>query len=139
MASNSFGVNGFLRICAEAGSIPGASKTSPEYPDMNSAPPARTTTSAIAMGRIGRRRAGGGGKPTDAKAFGKHETCGGRTLNDDIVDTILTMWVNKSFDPSKDGPRRLTDNIAIDTPPLPDGKTTGTFPYLGAPHKEFRK
>jgi hypothetical protein len=80
-----------------------------------------------------------GGKTTDAKIFGKHQTCGGRTPNDDIIDDVLTMWVNKSFYFSKDSPRRLSDNIDIDTPPLVDGTTTSKFPYLGEPHKEFRK
>lgn len=78
-----------------------------------------------------------GGKSTDPAGAGaiEHKTCGGRTLNDDIIDDVLTMFVNKSFDFTTAGsPRRVTDRL--DKPTLVDGNTTRTFPYLGEPHED---
>jgi hypothetical protein len=80
-------------------------------------------------------------------------SCGGRTLQDDIIDDILTMWVHKSFDFGPNNARRVTDNvIAVNAndvgktggltlpngDPVPGIKinlspTTSTFPYLGDP------
>ena len=48
-----------------------------------------------------------------------HETCGGRWLNDDIVDTVLTLLVNNF-----DGPR-VSDGVDQTTAPA-----ALTFPYL---------
>lgn len=79
-----------------------------------------------------------GGTSTDPARPVEHETCGGRTLNDDIIDDVLTMWVHKSFDFStRSSPRRVTDRL--DKPTLVDGNTTSTFPYLGEPHADFKK
>jgi hypothetical protein len=54
-----------------------------------------------------------------------HETCGGRTLNDDVIDTIFTQLVNAGHGPViRDG---------VDTSSRPAGRT---FPYLSAPNPE---
>jgi hypothetical protein len=52
-----------------------------------------------------------------------HKTCGGRWLNDDIVDTVLTLLVNNG-----DGPR-VSDGV--DHPAAP---ASYTFPYLQRPN-----
>ena len=79
-----------------------------------------------------------GGKTTDPESAGAHTTCGGRNLNDDIIDDVLTMWVKKSFDFSTpENPRRVTDRL--DKPTLVDGNTSSTFPYVGEPHADFKK
>ena len=52
-----------------------------------------------------------------------HTTCGGRWLNDDIVDTVLTLLVNNF-----DGPR-VSDGVDQTTAPA-----TFTFPYLQPPN-----
>lgn len=62
-------------------------------------------------------------------------TCGGRTLNDDVIDHVITAWVNKSFDWSPNNRLRVSDGI--DKPKLDDGETSDTFPYLGEPHVRF--
>lgn len=49
-------------------------------------------------------------------------TCGGRTLNDDVMDTTLTALVTKLASPVK-------DNVNEATKPA-----TNTFPYLAAPN-----
>jgi hypothetical protein len=68
----------------------------------------------------------------------EHQTCGGRTLGDDIIDDVLTMFMKKSFDfASKDNPRRVSD--WVDRPTLVDGNPTSRFPYLGEPHADYRK
>jgi hypothetical protein len=52
-----------------------------------------------------------------------HQTCGGRTLNDDVMDTIFTQLVNAGQGPTiRDG---------VDSATRPAG---GTFPYLAAPN-----
>ena len=52
-----------------------------------------------------------------------HETCGGRTLNDDVMDTIFTQLVNAGNGPViRDG---------VDRSSRPAGRT---FPYLSAPN-----
>ncbi|MFG2948455.1 DUF4331 family protein [Streptomyces adustus] len=52
-----------------------------------------------------------------------HTTCGGRSLNDDIVDTLYTLLVG-----GVDG-ERLSDGVDQATKPA-----TRTFPYLNAPN-----
>ncbi len=49
-------------------------------------------------------------------------TCGGRTLNDDVIDTTLTATVTALTAPVK-------DNVDAATKPA-----TATFPYLAAPN-----
>ncbi len=52
-----------------------------------------------------------------------HTTCGGRPLNDDIVDKLFTLMVG-----GVDGPR-ISDGVDQATQPA-----TRTFPYLAAPN-----
>ena len=52
-----------------------------------------------------------------------HQTCGGRWLNDDIVDTVLTLLVNNFNGP------RVSDGVDQTTAPA-----TRTFPYLQPPN-----
>lgn len=78
-----------------------------------------------------------GGKANDTGAPLEHRTCGGRTLNDDVIDEMLTMWINKSFDLSLDNPNRISDHI--DKPKLDDGEPSNTFPYLGEPHADYKE
>ena len=52
-----------------------------------------------------------------------HQTCGGRTLNDDVMDTIFTQLVNAG-----DGPT-IRDGVDSATRPA-----SGTFPYLAPPN-----
>jgi hypothetical protein len=52
-----------------------------------------------------------------------HTTCGGRSLNDDIVDTLYTLLVG-----GVDGPR-ISDGVDHATQPA-----TRTFPYLNSPN-----
>lgn len=52
-----------------------------------------------------------------------HQTCGGRWLNDDIVDTVLTILVNNFNGP------RVSDGVDQTTAPA-----TRTFPYLQPPN-----
>jgi len=74
-------------------------------------------------------------------------SCGGRTLNDDIIDDTLTMWVKKSFDFEAKNPSRVGDHVIAVTVaeeksvPELGGKwqlspATDTFPYLGAARSE---
>jgi Domain of unknown function (DUF4331) len=54
-----------------------------------------------------------------------HRTCGGRTLNDDVIDTLFTQLVNAGNGPTvRDGVDRAT---------RPAGRT---FPYLAAPNPD---
>jgi hypothetical protein len=52
-----------------------------------------------------------------------HTTCGGRSLNDDITDTLYTVWVG-----GVDGPR-ISDGVDQATQPA-----TQSFPYLHGPN-----
>jgi hypothetical protein len=52
-----------------------------------------------------------------------HVTCGGRTLNDDVMDTIFTQLVNAGHGPT------IRDGVDSATRP-----GTVTFPYLAAPN-----
>jgi hypothetical protein len=52
-----------------------------------------------------------------------HQTCGGRTLNDDVMDTIFTQLVNAGHGPT------IRDGVDSATQPA-----SGTFPYLAPPN-----
>ena len=52
-----------------------------------------------------------------------HLTCGGRTLNDDVMDTIFTQLVNAGHGPT------IRDGVDAATRP-----GTATFPYLASPN-----
>ena len=51
-----------------------------------------------------------------------HESCGGRTLNDDVMDTMFTQWINAGNGPP------IRDGVDQATRPA-----ARTFPYLAAP------
>ncbi len=55
----------------------------------------------------------------------QHETCGGRTLNDDVMDALFTLWVNGGNGP------RIHDGV--DRASVPSGDV---FPYLAVPNPE---
>jgi hypothetical protein len=52
-----------------------------------------------------------------------HETCGGRALNDDVIDTLFTQLVNAGNGPV------IRDGVDQATRPA-----SHTFPYLGSPN-----
>jgi hypothetical protein len=52
-----------------------------------------------------------------------HETCGGRSLNDDVMDTLYTLLINAGNGP------RISDGVDQATQPASD-----IFPYLAAPN-----
>ena len=54
-----------------------------------------------------------------------HQTCGGRTLNDDVMDTIFTQLVNAGQGPT------IRDGVDSATVPA-----TRTFPYLAPPNPD---
>jgi Domain of unknown function (DUF4331) len=54
-----------------------------------------------------------------------HETCGGRTLNDDVIDTIFTQLVNAGNGPV------IRDGVDQATRPA-----SRTFPYLASPNPD---
>ena len=54
-----------------------------------------------------------------------HETCGGRTLNDDVMDTIFTQLINAGNGPI------IRDGVDQATKPA-----SRTFPYLVAPNPD---
>ena len=54
-----------------------------------------------------------------------HETCGGRALNDDVMDTIFTLLINGGNGPV------ISDGVHQATKPA-----TRTFPYLAAPNPD---
>jgi hypothetical protein len=54
-----------------------------------------------------------------------HETCGGRALNDDVIDTLFTQLVNAGNGPV------IRDGVDQATRPA-----SRTFPYLAAPNPE---
>jgi hypothetical protein len=54
-----------------------------------------------------------------------HETCGGRTLNDDVIDTIFTQLVNAGNGPA------VRDGVDQATRPA-----SRVFPYLAAPNPD---
>jgi hypothetical protein len=53
-----------------------------------------------------------------------HQTCGGRTLNDDVMDTVFTQLVNGGHGPT------VRDGVDSATRPA-----SGTFPYLSPPNQ----
>jgi hypothetical protein len=60
-----------------------------------------------------------------ARRGGEHETCGGRTLNDDVMDTIFTQLVNAGQGPTiRDG---------VDSASRPARRE---FPYLAPPNPD---
>ena len=52
-----------------------------------------------------------------------HDTCGGRSLNDDVIDTYYTLLINAGNGP------RIRDGVDQATNPAVD-----VFPYLAAPN-----
>ncbi len=52
-----------------------------------------------------------------------HQTCGGRSLNDDVMDTLFTLWVNGGNGP------RIRDGVDQASVPA-----AVIFPYLAAPN-----
>lgn len=54
-----------------------------------------------------------------------HQTCGGRTLNDDVMDLIFTQLVNAGQGPT------IRDGVDFATRPA-----SGTFPYLAEPNPD---
>ncbi|TWF75065.1 uncharacterized protein DUF4331 [Pseudonocardia hierapolitana] len=54
-----------------------------------------------------------------------HQTCGGRALNDDVMDTLFTLLVNAGNGP------RIRDGVDQATKPA-----ARTFPYLAAPNPD---
>ena len=52
-----------------------------------------------------------------------HTTCGGRSLNDDVMDTLYTLLINGGAGP------RISDGVDQATAPA-----SRTFPYLAAPN-----
>jgi hypothetical protein len=54
-----------------------------------------------------------------------HETCGGRALNDDVMDTIFTQLVNAGNGPI------IRDGVDQATKPA-----SRTFPYLAPPNPD---
>ena len=55
----------------------------------------------------------------------EHQTCGGRTLNDDVMDTLFTQLVNAGQGPT------IRDGVDAATRPAGD-----TFPYLAPPNPD---
>jgi hypothetical protein len=55
----------------------------------------------------------------------RHQTCGGRALNDDVIDTLFTLLVNAGNGP------RIRDGVDQATKPA-----ARTFPYLAAPNPD---
>ena len=61
-----------------------------------------------------------------ARRRGKaHETCGGRALNDDVMDTIFTQLVNAGNGPT------IRDGVDQATRPA-----SHSFPYLASPNPD---
>jgi Domain of unknown function (DUF4331) len=60
-----------------------------------------------------------------ARAGRAHETCGGRTLNDDVMDTLFTLLIH--------GGNGLVISDGVDQATHPG---TQTFPYLAAPNPD---
>lgn len=54
-----------------------------------------------------------------------HETCGGRSLNDDVIDTLYTFWINAGSGPI------IRDGVDAATRPA-----SATFPYLAEPNPD---
>jgi hypothetical protein len=56
---------------------------------------------------------------------GAHQTCGGRALNDDVMDSLFTLLINAGNGP------RIRDGVDQATMPA-----ASTFPYLAAPNPD---
>lgn len=54
-----------------------------------------------------------------------HETCGGRSLNDDVIDTLYTFWINGGSGPV------IRDGVDAASRPA-----SATFPYLAEPNPD---
>ena len=59
------------------------------------------------------------------RAARAHQTCGGRALNDDVMDTLFTLLINAGNGP------RIGDGVDQATMPA-----ARTFPYLAAPNPD---
>ena len=57
-----------------------------------------------------------------------HETCGGRALNDDVIDTLFTTLVNAGNGPVDPGRRRPGDAARLAHLPLSRGAESGSAP-----------
>jgi hypothetical protein len=55
----------------------------------------------------------------------RYETCGGRSLNDDVIDTLYTFWINGGQGPV------ISDGVDAASRPA-----STTFPYLAEPNPE---
>lgn len=60
-----------------------------------------------------------------ARGARAHQTCGGRTLNDDVMDTIFTLLINAGNGP------RIRDGVDQATMPA-----SRSFPYLAPPNPD---
>src|SRR5215211_1410045 len=60
-----------------------------------------------------------------ARGRRRHQTCGGRALNDDVMDTLFTLLVNAGTGP------RIRDGVDQATMPA-----SCTFPYLAPPNPD---
>ena len=66
-----------------------------------------------------------------ARAGQLHQTCGGRSLNDDVMDTLFTLWVNGGNGPRiRDGVDRATEPCDGRLP-LPGGSESRSAPTSG--------
>jgi hypothetical protein len=54
-----------------------------------------------------------------------HQTCGGRALNDDVMDTLFTLLINAGSGP------RISDGVDRASRPA-----STTFPYLAEPNSD---
>lgn len=59
-----------------------------------------------------------------------HDTCGGRTLNHDVVDVTYSVLAagTQGLDPTSDFSGKLSDGVSV------HGDISGAFPFLGPPH-----
>ena len=60
-----------------------------------------------------------------SRAGRPYQTCGGRSLNDDVMDTLFTLWVNGGSGPP------VRDGVDQATRPA-----VAVFPYLAAPNPD---
>jgi hypothetical protein len=59
-----------------------------------------------------------------------HQTCGGRVLNDDVIDDLLTLFIRGKWD-FNDGPDKRLEKDWVG----PENRTVSdAFPYLAPPH-----
>jgi hypothetical protein len=62
---------------------------------------------------------------SSARESRAHETCGGRALNDDAIDTLFTLLINAGNGPI------ISDSVDHATIPA-----SRTFPYLAPPNPD---